>query len=174
MYRFFVADEYVTSIQEIDLVALKAKGKKIIFTDLDNTLVAPMIKKPNEEVKQFFERAYELGFTIHIVSNNNEVRVAEFAKDFCDFAHHRSLKPLTLKLRRILKQYRKEDVLMIGDQLMTDVLCAKQLGLYTILVHPVHLETDESVTRVNRYLERHVVSQLKKRQLPIPSYLDKQ
>ncbi len=173
MYRYFVADEYVKSIFEIDLASLKANGKKVIFTDLDNTLVGPTVLKPSENVIQFFETARALGFEIHIVSNNNQERVSQFAQDLCENAHHRALKPLTIKLRRLLKRYNKEEVVMIGDQLMTDVLCAKQVGLYTILVQPVHLETDESSTKFNRRLERHVVRQLKKRNLPIPLYLDK-
>ncbi|MTK87696.1 YqeG family HAD IIIA-type phosphatase, partial [Turicibacter sanguinis] len=63
---------------------------------------------------------------------------------------------------------------MMGDQLMTDVLVSKRLGLYTILVEPIVLSADESSTKFNRKLERYVVSQLKKRNLPIPTYLDKQ
>ena len=173
MYKYFVADEYVKSIFDIDLASLKEKGKRVIFTDLDNTLVGPAVLKPSEEVKTFFNQARALGYEIHIVSNNNQERVVNFATDLCENAHHRAYKPFPVKMRRILKQYRKEDVMMIGDQLMTDVLCAKQLGLYTILVEPIHLATDESTTRFNRKIERHVVGQLKKRNLPIPLYLDK-
>ena len=55
---------------------------------------------------------------------------------------------------------------------MTDVLVAKRLGLYMILVEPVHLHSDESSTKLNRQLEKLVVKRLKKRQLPTPPYLD--
>lgn len=108
-----------------------------------------------------------------IVSNNNKERVSYFAKDLSiKAAHHKALKPLKLKLRKILKQYHRSEVIMIGDQLMTDVLVAKRLGLYTILVEPIHLHSDENSTKFNRRLERFVVKQLKKRQLPTPPYLD--
>ncbi len=82
------------------------------------------------------------------------------------------MKPLKVKLSRILKQYDRSQVVMIGDQLMTDVLVAKRLGLYMILVEPVHLHSDESSTKLNRQLEKLVVKRLKKRQLPTPPYLD--
>lgn len=173
MLQHFVADEYVGSVFDIDLQKLKSQGKKVILTDLDNTLVGTDVAVPTPEVLSFLEQAKTLGFEVIIVSNNNKERVSAFAKDLAIVAHHKSLKPLTVKLRRVLKNHTRSEVVMMGDQLMTDVLVAKRLGLYTILVEPVVLSADESSTKFNRKLERFVVKQLKKRQLPIPSYLDK-
>ena len=173
MIRHFVADEYVKDVFQIDLVKLKNEGKRVIFTDLDNTLVGAAVKKPTPEIIEFLNQANELGFDVIIVSNNNQERVSYFAKDLSiKAAHHKALKPLKLKLRRILKEYDRSQVIMIGDQLMTDVLVAKRLGLYTILVEPIHLHSDENSTKFNRRLERFVVKQLKKRHLPTPPYLD--
>jgi len=173
LIHHFVADEYVKDVFQIDLVKLKNEGKRVIFTDLDNTLVGAAVKKPTPEIIEFLNQANELGFEVIIVSNNNEERVSYFAKDLSiKAAHHKALKPLKLKLRRILKQYDRTQVIMIGDQLMTDVLVAKRLGLYTILVEPIHLHSDENSTKFNRRLERFVVKQLKKRHLPTPPYLD--
>ena len=173
MIRHFVADEYVKDVFQIDLVKLKNEGKRVIFTDLDNTLVGAAVKKPTPEIIEFLNQAKELGFEVIIVSNNNQERVSYFAKDLSiKAAHHKALKPLKLKLRRILKEYDRSHVIMIGDQLMTDVLVAKRLGLYTILVEPIHLHSDENSTKFNRRLERFVVKQLKKRHLPTPPYLD--
>lgn len=173
MIHHFVADEYVKNVFQIDLAKLKNEGKRVIFTDLDNTLVGAAVKSPTPEVIEFLNQANELGFEVIIVSNNNEERVSYFAKDLSiKAAHHKALKPLKLKLRRILKQYNRSQVIMIGDQLMTDVLVAKRLGLYTILVEPIHLHSDENSTKFNRRLERFVVKQLKKRHLPTPPYLD--
>ncbi len=42
---------------------------------------------------------------------------------------------------------------MIGDQLFTDVLGAKLLGLHTVLTHPL-VAKDFPLTRVLRLLER--------------------
>ncbi|MDE5977478.1 MAG: YqeG family HAD IIIA-type phosphatase [Turicibacter sp.] len=172
MIQYFVADEYVKNIFQIDLKKLKSNGKRVILTDLDNTLVGAAVKDPTPEVIEFLNQANALGFEVIIVSNNKEERVAHFVKDLSlKAAHHKALKPLKLKLRKILKQYNRSEVVMIGDQLMTDVLVAKRLGLYTILVEPIHLHSDEKSTQFNRRLERLVVKQLKKRQLPTPPHL---
>lgn len=173
LIHHFVADEYVKNVFQIDLEKLKNEGKRVIFTDLDNTLVGATVKAPTPEIIEFLNQAKDLGFEVIIVSNNNKERVSYFAKDLSiKAAHHKALKPLKLKLRKILKQYNRSEVIMIGDQLMTDVLVAKRLGLYTILVEPIHLHSDENSTKFNRRLERFVVKQLKKRQLPTPPYLD--
>lgn len=174
MIHHFVADEYVKNVFHIDLMKLKNSGKRVILTDLDNTLVGAAIAEPTPEIVDFLNNAKDLGFEVIIVSNNNKERVSYFAKDLSiKAAHHKALKPLKIKLRKILKQYNCNEVVMIGDQLMTDVLVAKRLGLYTILVEPIHLDSDENSTKFNRRLERFVVKQLKKRQLPTPPYLDR-
>ena len=173
LIHHFIADGYVKDVFQIDLMALKNNGKRVILTDLDNTLVGASVKKPTQEIIDFLTNAQSLGFEVIIVSNNKKERVLHFAEDLqIKAAHHKALKPLKLKLRKILKQYDRNQVVMIGDQLMTDVLVAKRLGLYTILVEPIHLDSDENSTKFNRRLERFVVKQLKKRQLPTPPYLD--
>jgi len=173
LIRHFVADEYAKNIFEIDLKKLKDAGKKVIFTDLDNTLVGSAVKHPTPEIIAFIKDAKEMGFEILIMSNNNFKRVSLFTKDLGITAHHKALKPLKVKMGRILKNYKRDEVIMIGDQLMTDVLVAKRLGLYTILVEPIELKQDERRTKINRKLERLVVRSLKKRSLPIPAHLEK-
>ena len=173
MIGHFVADQYKKNIFEIDLQELKSMGKKVIFTDLDNTLVGSAVKHPTPEIIAFVKKAKGLGFEMLIMSNNNFQRVSLFAKDLDIVAHHKALKPLKLKMARILKQYKRNEVVMIGDQLMTDVLVAKRLGLYTILVEPIELKQDERRTKINRRLEKIVVGRLKKRNLPVPTYLQK-
>ena len=172
LIHYFVADEYIKNIFEIDLEKLKQAGKKVLFTDLDNTLVGATTQSPTPEIMTFLNEANALGFEIVIVSNNKKERVAYFAQGLTLTAHHKALKPLKLKMGRVLKKYDKSQVVMIGDQLMTDVLVAKRLGLYTILVEPINLSSDENSTKINRKLEQLVIKRLKKRQLPIPTYLE--
>lgn len=173
MIRHFVADQYEKNVFEIDLKELKKSGKKVIFTDLDNTLVGSKVPHPTTEILAFLEEAKALGFEVLIMSNNNFERVALFSKDLGITAHHKALKPLKLKMARILKQYKRDEVVMIGDQLMTDVLVAKRLGLYTILVEPIELKQDERRTKINRTLEKFIARKLRKRNLPVPSHLSK-
>lgn len=58
----------------------------------------------------------------------------------------------------------KEETVVIGDQLLTDVLGGNRSGFYTILVIPV-AQSDGFVTRFNRQIERRIMSSFKKKGL---------
>lgn len=55
-----------------------------------------------------------------------------------------------------------DEVVVIGDQLLTDVLGGNRVGLHTILVVPV-AQTDGLVTRFNRKIERRIMRNMKKK-----------
>ena len=68
-----------------------------------------------------------------------------------------ALKPLPFGFMRALKHLglRRKQVAVVGDQLFTDVLGAKFLGLRTILTKPL-VEKDFPLTRLLRFLERTI------------------
>ena len=93
LIHHFIADEYVKDVFQIDLMALKNNGKRVILTDLDNTLVGASVKKPTQEIIDFLTNAQSLGFEVIIVSNNKKERVLHFAEDLSiKAAHHKALK----------------------------------------------------------------------------------
>jgi HAD superfamily phosphatase (TIGR01668 family) len=59
---------------------------------------------------------------------------------------------------------KKEEVVVIGDQLLTDVLGGNQSGFYTILVVPV-AQSDGFATRFNRKIERRIMNYFKRKGL---------
>lgn len=71
-----------------------------------------------------------------------------------------------------MKGYTKDQVVFVGDQLLTDVAVAKRLDLYMILVRPVNLSADEDITKFNRKIERRIVKALKKRKMPVPLHIE--
>jgi HAD superfamily phosphatase (TIGR01668 family) len=92
-----------------------------------------------------------------MLSNNFSERVAAVgaALDVPTVAN--ALKPLPfgfLRALRMLGTARRETV-VIGDQLFTDVLGAKVLGLHAVLTEPL-VPKDFPLTRVLRLLERVV------------------
>lgn len=48
---------------------------------------------------------------------------------------------------------KKEQVMMVGDQLITDMQAGNLAGVKTVLVKPL-VETDKWNTRINRFLEK--------------------
>jgi len=57
---------------------------------------------------------------------------------------------------------KSNEVAMVGDQLLTDVMGANRLNLYTFLVRPV-AQSDGFVTRFNRFVERRVFNTLERK-----------
>src|SRR6202042_3036903 len=101
--------------------------------------------------------ALQRGFRIVMVSNNFSERVAAAGAQLGIATVPNALKPLPfgfLRALRLLGTKRRETV-VIGDQLFTDVLGAKLLGLHAVLTEPI-VPHDFPLTRVLRYFERLV------------------
>ena len=79
-----------------------------------------------------------------------------------------SLKPFTFGIDRALKRfhYEKNEVVMVGDQLMTDIRAAHRAGIRSILVKPL-VEHDSIKTQINRARERRVMKQMAEKYGPI-------
>ncbi len=48
----------------------------------------------------------------------------------------------------------KDQVMMVGDQLITDIQAGNLAGVETVLVEPL-IKTDKWNTRINRFLEKN-------------------
>jgi len=164
LYNFLLPNEFVTSVYEITPDKLKQLGIKGIITDLDNTLVEWDRPDATEELSEWLTEMKEAGIRIIIASNNKEERVKHFANPLNIEYIHRAKKPLGKAYYSALVRLglRPNEVVMVGDQLLTDVFGANRMKLYTILVRPV-AESDGWVTRFNRFVERRVFSDLKRK-----------
>ncbi|GIP35892.1 YqeG family HAD IIIA-type phosphatase [Paenibacillus sp. J2TS4] len=146
----------VESIYEIVLNDLWKDGIRGIITDLDNTLVGAKVPLATPELVEWLKYVQSLGFKVVIVSNNNETRVAKFAKPLNIPYIHSARKPKNLPFRKALElmELKPEQTAMLGDQMLTDVLGGNRMGLYTIMVQPISLGDEGFFTRVNRRLEK--------------------
>ncbi|WP_144511156.1 YqeG family HAD IIIA-type phosphatase [Bacillus sp. FJAT-22090] len=164
MYSYFIPSEFVRSIFHITPEMLKEKGVKAIITDLDNTLVE--WDRPNATPKliEWFTSMKAAGIQVTIVSNNNELRVKSFADPLEIPFISRARKPLGKAFKQALNKMaiKREEVVVIGDQLLTDVFGGNRQKLHTILVIPV-AKSDGFVTKFNRMVERRIFNYLDKK-----------
>jgi hypothetical protein len=160
----FLPNQHVKSIFEISPHSLQEKGVKGIITDLDNTLVE--WDRPNATPKliSWFEEMKQSNIKVTIVSNNNENRVKAFSDPLDIPFIYQARKPMGRAFRRALSEMglRKEETVVIGDQLLTDVLGGNRSGFHTILVVPV-AQTDGFVTKFNRLVERRILNWFRKK-----------
>ena len=164
MYKNFLPDEYVKDVYQLSPEDFLSRGIKGIITDLDNTLVAWDRPDATPEIATWIKQMQDAGLQVTILSNNKELRV----KSFCDPIEtpyiFSARKPLSKAFKRALSQMelQKEEVVMIGDQMMTDILGGNRYGLHTILVVPV-ANSDGMMTKLNRRMERKVMKTLKRK-----------
>lgn len=166
MLNHFLPSAYVKSVFLIEPEKLVEKGIKGIITDLDNTLVEWDRADATQDVIAWFESMRAAGLQITVVSNNNVERVRQFCDPLGIPYICQARKPLKKAFHQAIATlgFRKEEIVMIGDQLLTDVLGANRVGLEVILVVPV-ASSDAPITKFNRSIERRIMARFKRKGL---------
>jgi uncharacterized protein len=162
----FLPDEHVKSVLDITPEHLKERGIKGIITDLDNTLVEWDRPNATPQLIKWFEDMRNNNILVTIVSNNNEERVKAFSDPLEIPFIFQARKPLIRAFNKALLQMgiNKTEAVVIGDQLLTDVLGGNRSGFHTILVVPV-AQTDGFFTKFNRFAERRILNWFRKKGL---------
>lgn len=159
-YQKLIPKEYKKSILDINYKKLKQKGIKCLLLDLDNTLIVVDKKEFDFHIKEKLQQLKK-DFKILVVSNNFHFRIKPFCDkidtDFISF----SMKPLSKGFRQVEKKYgyQKNEICMIGDQLISDILGGNRFGIMTILVDPLS-KKDLKITKINRILEKRILKKL--------------
>lgn len=155
MLEIFRPNLLLNKYQELNLEEFAKKGYSTLLVDLDNTLVPYYEKTITEEVRMFFEKAKTLGIDVIIFSNNNINRVSGFVEGEDIKYYYRALKPTKIGYKRIIDKYNldKSKTICMGDQLLTDVLGANRMHMYSIYVKPI-INKDSWTTKLNRAIEK--------------------
>ena len=166
-YKNIIPDDYVSSIFDIDYNKLYSNGKRLILTDLDNTLISYKATEPTDELYKWKSELEGMGFEIIIVSNSGKKRVKHFSNMLGIKYVNLSTKPLKRGFKKALKiastKYKKEEVVVLGDQLLTDVYGAKRMKFSMILVKAIDKKTERLVTKHNRKNEDKMLKKVCKK-----------
>ncbi|WP_301282830.1 YqeG family HAD IIIA-type phosphatase [Streptococcus gallinaceus] len=154
-------DFALEKVYDLTVESLNREGIKAVFVDLDNTLIAWNNPDGTPEMRQWLQELSAAGIRVVVVSNNNHERVKKAVDKFGIDFESRAMKPFTLGIDRALKRFgvQKNEVVMVGDQLMTDIRAAKRAGIRSILVKPL-VVSDAWVTQFNRWRERRMLKKI--------------
>lgn len=157
MFKKFYPYEYVDSVFSIDYDKLYNKGYKGIMFDIDNTLV-PHGKDSTEKVDNLFKTIHNIGFKTVVLSNNNEERVKRFLKNIDSLYICDAQKPKVANYFKAVEMMnmKKEEVLVIGDQVFTDIYGANRSGIDNILVKFIGHDVETKIG-IRRNLEKIVL-----------------
>ena len=155
---------YAKNIFEIDVNFYKKLGVKYLFMDLDNTIDSYLATVPTERTKQFVEMLISNEITPIIISNNLQSRVQKYADALNVKFLCKSGKPFPGKIKKYMKENRIDpnEVIMIGDQITTDIRAAKKLKVKNVLVDKI-VKEDQITTRFNRFFEKPFRNQMAKK-----------
>ena len=139
-------------------------GVRGIVLDIDNTLEPYEHPRAGDHVIRWFEALSAAGIKAAIVSNNNEERVSTFNQDFGIPAYAKAGKPFKKNVLRAIEDMgiKREEAILMGDQVFTDVWAAHNAGISAILVPPIN-DRKDLLTKFKRLLEKPVLSIYKKK-----------
>ena len=148
---------YKKNIYEIDYDKLKDEGIKCLVFDLDNTLGLISNKSCPDSAKELVKKLQK-DFKVVISSNNTKKRLKPYLEELGIEGVPWSLKPSRRGLRKIKAKYKlnKNEMCIIGDQIVTDVLAGNRYKIKTVLVDPLG-KKDLKITALNRIIEERIV-----------------
>jgi HAD superfamily phosphatase (TIGR01668 family) len=150
-------DAIVDRVEDIDPSMLSAWEIRGAILDLDNTLVPWNTADVSAPVKSWVAALKSARIGLCVLTNNYTRRASSVAELLEIPIIKGAFKPSPIAFRGALRMLGVDagHAVVVGDQLYTDVLGGKLLGMRAVLVTP--LSTAEfPTTRIVRWLERPV------------------
>ena len=143
---------------EVTAAFLKEQGINVLLLDIDNTLAPYEQPLPDERLKNWLEGLKNEGISVAFLSNNHAARVELFNSTLGLPCRYDADKPRTRHAKRLIAALggTKKTAAIMGDQIFTDVCCARRLGARAFLVPPI-LDKQDKFTRFKRRLEKGVL-----------------
>lgn len=124
------------SVFDIDYGDLKANNIECIIFDLDNTLSPFEIEEPDNYLINFIKVLKQF-FIVEIVTNRYGEKVNKFSESLGIDCVALAMKPLKRSFNKVLEKHNLsvEQVVVIGDQIFTDIWGANRLGIKSIFIN---------------------------------------
>lgn len=152
---------HARKVTEISGEFLTKNNFRGIILDIDDTLVPHRHPDPDKNVFEWIDELKKFGIKIILVSNNFKDRVNKFAEKLNLPYISMGLKPLPFGIKRAVKKLgmKLDEILIIGDQIFTDISGANILKIKSVLVDPVS-PSKTVLLKIKRFLERPIRKKL--------------
>ncbi len=133
---------WLKNVLSIDKKFLSDNNIEALILDLDNTLSMHGNPAAEAGIPDWLLEMKALGVKMMVVSNNTNKRVSPLAEKLGLQFIANGAKPLTLGINKAVKRLGidKKKIVVVGDQIFTDVMGGNFAGIRTILVEPFHME----------------------------------
>lgn len=158
----FTPDIYVNKVTDIPINFFKEKGIKLIFTDIDNTLAPHDSQVPMAGAIEWMEKVKATGVKFIALSNNREERVKPFAERYgMEYIFYADKPKIAKMMQKVIENnLNLPSCCIIGDQIFTDLLTAKNAHVLSVLVKPQFKDFKRSIV-IKRFFEKPFVKHLK-------------
>ena len=160
--RRFCPSRAAHRLQDVSLEELWASGKRLILLDVDHTIVKWGEEEFSPEVITWIGKAKAKGFQLRILSNTRHPeRLARLSAKIDIPTKNGKFKPSPEMYMEALKEtgISADQAIMIGDQIMTDILGANRSSIDSIWLHKMD-GPEFFGTKFNRMLERGIMTML--------------
>lgn len=157
-WTLFYPNYQLDKITDLDLSTLKINQIKTLLIDIDNTIVEKGKTQVSDEINEWVKKM-STEFECILISNNPSISAKHIAHQLNIEVLHFAFKPF--KSRYLVwsrHKVIKSKIMMIGDQIFTDVLFAKNIGAMSCLVNPIS-KNDHLSTRFLRKLENIILNE---------------
>ena len=164
MSNWLTPDYMFRTYREVTPAFLQSIGVRALLMDIDNTLAPYEQPEPDEAIKGWLAAMQEAGIGLAFISNNDRERVERFNRDLGLLAYWKSGKPFRRSLVDAMTTLNVTvgQTAILGDQLLTDALAGKHIGLQAIIVPPIKDKTS-AFFRFKRWCEKPFIRKFKKK-----------
>ncbi|HKL72671.1 MAG TPA: YqeG family HAD IIIA-type phosphatase [Candidatus Onthovivens sp.] len=154
------------NIFQIDIQFYINNNFRFVFSDLDNTLNSFDSQLPDKRVIELTKALHDNGIELIIISNNSYARVKKYSEQLNVRFISRAFKPYTKKINNFIKTNNidKNNAIIIGDQLLTDIKCANSAKIISVLTEDL-VEKNSWISFFNKTIEKKLLKKLEKKHL---------
>ena len=160
--RFYPTYMY-DKVEDIPFELIKKENIKFIIFDMDNTLI-DVNKKYNDKLKSWIKSVKNMGTKLYILSNSPfEKKVKKIANELEMEYKFNATKPFLKGFKEVIKDSNVDikNIVMVGDQIFTDIWGANRMGIKTILVNPIN-KKESIFSKIKRPLEKIILKKYEK------------
>jgi uncharacterized protein len=159
----FRAWRHVPAVTDINADELKKEGIRFIVFDFDNTLTFHGSEMLSSNILMFLDHLITESFSIFILSNAKKQRMDKVLKKLKFEGRGMSYKPVPFILNKVIRDhgFAKNEVVLIGDQIFTDIIAGNLAKIKTILVERIS-DNESAGIKLRRKLESALINGSKK------------
>ena len=141
MKRLPVPDLVLGSIYDLTPGMLTDRGVRFVILDIDNTVAPYTVATADARMRAWVDSLRGAGLELFLLSNNRGTRPEVFSRALDLPFKKTAWKPFTRRAKAVIAAhgYTGAETAFVGDQIYTDVCCARWCGAMAVLVQPIEL-----------------------------------